>query len=135
MCCPLDWGYFTIWNKDDKSNLFYCKNKECGKGTCLVWNKQFLYPKDPFNQTPEEVKQQASEDWVENHIEGWGKHMIHIKKIKEIIENGNKRFCPNCKNGARKNNGWNNTEIRKKLNLNNVNFAIISLLWNKGYNE
>ena len=98
--CP-HCDYFEIWGKEDKLNLFYCKNSNCRKGTWLVCKGTFKYPRDVCNMTPEEEKEMVSKDGVNSHIY-WIDYIDQVQEIIQIIENNNERKCPSCGYKGRK---------------------------------
>ena len=100
--CPLC-DYFEIWSSEDDATLFYCKNENCRKWTCLVCREKFNYPRDICNLTKEEIAQIERGEWASSHIK-WIEYKDYVQKIVEIWEKNNIRFCPSCGKGGRKNN-------------------------------
>ena len=110
MNCP--WcDYFEVWHKDNKSALFYCKNKDWWKWTCLVHNQSFNYPKDPDKLTKKE-KQEKKGEGPSAHFK-WEKYKEYVDTIIDIWVKQSQRLCPNWGYGGRKDDNWNHITCKK----------------------
>ncbi|CAI2375339.1 unnamed protein product [Moneuplotes crassus] len=97
MSCPFC-KYFEVWTIDNSANFFYCRKEDCQKGSCSVCFKEFKVPKG-MAVTEDELEEMKSEEGMMSHYKCY-----EHKDIKEdwdkAIEEGTKRYCPECKVGG-----------------------------------
>jgi hypothetical protein len=59
--------YFEIWDKDNSSNFFYCKEGKCKKSSCIVCHKSFHTP-EGFSLNDDEFEEMKEEGGMLSHF-------------------------------------------------------------------
>ncbi|CAI2375264.1 unnamed protein product [Moneuplotes crassus] len=95
--------YFEIWRIDNNSIFFYCRNKECRKGTCLVCDKDLKVSESAIVTKSRTGKLERE---VMSHSECSKYLQINQDWLRALIE-GEQRVCPKCKSGGLKNDACN----------------------------
>ncbi|CAI2363193.1 unnamed protein product [Moneuplotes crassus] len=90
--CPFC-NEMVVWDKDSSTNLFYCPNEKCKKGSCTICSQEFKIPnKNEF--TKEEENKMKKDGMLKHH------NCLKYKTMKddwdEVISKGIARECPGC---------------------------------------